>query len=225
VGAVFVTGTGTGVGKTFVTAGLIGHLRKSGRSVEALKPIVSGFDPDRVSETDTGVLLAALGRPAAPTEIDRVSPWRFRAPVSPDLAAALEGRTVDYSAVIEYCRRPALAAFDIVLIEGVGGVMVPLDDRHTVLDLLTVLRIPTILVTGNYLGTISHTLTALHVLAQRKVDVSAVVISEGEGGTVALADNADSIARFAVPIEVVDIPRLPPGESGHPAFARLAGLL
>ena len=65
-----------------------------------------------------------------------------------------------------------------MLIEGVGGIMVPLDERHTVLDWMSALRLPVLLVAGSYLGTISHTLTALHVLAQRNLDIAAVVVSE-----------------------------------------------
>src|ERR1700687_5067716 len=111
--AVFVTGTGTDVGKEFVTGGvirhllapepepnvvktfvtpaLIRHLRAACRPVEALKPVVSGFDPDATAISDPSVLLAALGRAPSQTEIERMSPWRFRAPLSPDLAAAREG--------------------------------------------------------------------------------------------------------------------------------------
>ena len=84
---VFVTGTGTDVGKTFVTAALIRILRASGQEVDAIKPVVSGFDPERLSASDPGALLAALGRPVTMAEIDRVAPWRFAAPLSPDLAA------------------------------------------------------------------------------------------------------------------------------------------
>ena len=103
--------------------------------------------------------------------------------------------------------------------------MVPLDDRHTVLDWMTVLRIPVVLVTGSYLGTISHTLTALHVLAQRNVEVSSIVVSETQGSSVPLSDTTTTISRFAVPIEVIGIPRLPDRNAEHPAFERLVKLL
>ena len=68
----------------------------------------------------------------------------------------------------------------VLLIEGIGGIMVPLDDRHTVLDWMTLLRIPIVLVAGTYVGTISHTLTALEVLVRRNLDIAAVVVSESE---------------------------------------------
>src|ERR1019366_3696481 len=88
VSAYFVTSTGTDIGKTFVTAGLIRYLREAGQAVHALKPVVSGYDPSVVETSDPAVLLGALGRPVAADEVERIAPWRFRAPLSPDPAAA-----------------------------------------------------------------------------------------------------------------------------------------
>src|SRR5262249_4163678 len=129
VTAIFVTGTGTDVGKTFITAALIRHARATGGAVEAFKPVLSGFDPVAAATSDAGVLLAALGQPITNETIDRTSPWRFAAPLSPDLAAAREGRALDFGAVVDFSRRAA-AGRGLVLIEGVGGVMVPLDATH-----------------------------------------------------------------------------------------------
>ncbi len=206
--AVFVTGSGTDVGKTFLTAALIRHLRSAGAPVDAVKPVVSGFDPDNLSGSDPAVLLSALGRLASLKEVERISPWRFAAPMSPDLAAAREHRSIDFDAVVEFSRGAA-ARPGTVFIEGVGGVMVPLDATHTVLDWMTALRIPVLLVAGSYLGTISHTLTALHVLAQRNLDIAGVVVSESTMPGASLAETVAAIARYAIPIDVIGLPRLP----------------
>ena len=205
--AIFVTATGTDIGKTFVTAGLIRHFRAAGRAVEAIKPVVSGFDPAALQTSDPGVLLAALGRPVTIEEIDRISPWRFAAPLSPDLAAAREGRAIGFDALLDFSRRPAKAG-SILFIEGVGGIMVPLDDKHTVLDWMTALRIPLLLVVGSYLGTISHTLTALHVLAQRSSTSPRSWSAKAKIGGATLDETVASIARFAQPIDVIGVPRL-----------------
>ncbi len=189
--AVFVTSTGTEIGKTFVTAGLARHFRNAGRKVEALKPIVSGFDINAAQGSDPAILLESLNRPVTSEEIARISPWRFAAPVAPDLAAKREGCSVDFDALTSFCR-DAINGNDLLLIEGVGGVMVPLDDRHTVLDWISALRLPVILVAGSYLGTISHTLTALHVLTQRNLSTLAIVVSETPGSTVPLGSGAPS---------------------------------
>jgi dethiobiotin synthetase len=103
--------------------------------------------------------------------------------------------------------------------------MVPLDDKHTVLDWMKALRVPVLVVAGSYLGTISHTLTALHVLAQRNLDIAAVVVSESEASGTTLDDTVAAIARFAQPIDVIGVPRLSQDAELHPAFARIAKLI
>lgn len=214
--AIFITATGTDVGKTYVAASLIGHFRRMGRIVEAIKPVVSGFDPAHVAESDPGVLLRALGAPVSAEGAERISPWRFRAPLSPDLAARREGRSIDVDAVIEFCRGAVERRRDLLLIEGVGGIMVPLHGERTVLDVMMALRLPLILVTGSYLGTISHTLTALDSLFRRELDVMAIIVSETAGSSVSLDDTVAAIARFADP--VIALPRKQQGDepSGRP---------
>ena len=220
--AIFVTGTGTDVGKTFLSAALIRDWRAAGHVVAAVKPVVSGFDPASAASSDPGVLLAALDRPI--TDIETISPWRFAAPLSPDMAAAREGRALDFDAIVEFSRRAAESA-DRVLIEGVGGIMVPLDERHTVLDWMSALRLPVLLVAGSTLGTISHTLTALRVLAQRNLTVVAVAVSESVTPGAPLDETVAVIARFADLIEVVGVPRLSGDAHRHPAVARIAALI
>ncbi|HEY7298318.1 MAG TPA: dethiobiotin synthase [Xanthobacteraceae bacterium] len=223
--AIFVTGTGTDVGKTFVAAALVRHLRNAGQAVDAIKPVVSGFDPAAPAVSDPGVLLAALGKSATIEEIDRISPWRFAAPMSPDLAAIREGRSIDFNALLAFCRKRAAEAAGILIIEGVGGLMVPLDAKRTVLDWITALRVPVLLVAGSYLGTFSHTLTALHVLAGRNLDIWAVVVSESPSCGASLEETVATIARFADSIEVIGLSRLSGDPSSHPAVARIAQLL
>jgi len=219
--AVFVSATGTGVGKTFVTAGLIRHCRARGETVDAFKPVVSGFDPAALAASDPGVLLAALGRPLTLEEAQRISPWRFAAPLSPDMAAAREGRAIDFGALVKLCGGVVAGRSDRLFIEGIGGIMVPLDATHTVLDLITALRLPLILVAGSYVGTLSHTLTALQVLARRNIDLAAVVVSESEDSAAPLDETVATIARFADSIDVIAMPRLAEGAT-HPSFARIA---
>lgn len=220
MGALFVTSTGTGIGKTFVTAALVKHFRAQGRTVDAFKPVLSGFDPGNVESSDTGALLQALGRKLIQEEFDRISPWRFAASLSPDMAAAREDRHIDFDALVGFSKA-AMQSAETVLIEGVGGIMVPLDEKHTVLDWMRALDVPITLVTGSYLGTISHTLSALDVLKHHRRDVRAIVISESEESPVALDETVASIARFAKPIEVIALPRLD-GMPEHSVIAQIA---
>jgi dethiobiotin synthetase len=117
--ALFVTATGTELGKTFVTCGLARHLRARGGSVDALKPVASGFDIDHPEGSDSAALLAALGRAVTPETIADISPWRFAAPLSPDMAAGREGRAIDFAAMVSFCR-DRIARSDRLLIEGIG---------------------------------------------------------------------------------------------------------
>jgi len=225
VAAYFVTSTGTDVGKTFITAGLIRYLRTSNQAVGALKPVVSGYDSSVVETSDPAVLLGALGRPVSAQEITAIAPWRFRAPLSPDLAAARENRGIVFDELVEFSRTAVARNNGILFIEGVGGIMVPIDSQRTVLDWMAALGIPLLLVVGGYLGTISHTLTAIDVLAQRKLSLAAIVVSESERNPVELEDTVASIARFANGVDVIGLPRLPGGITQHPAFARIAAHL
>jgi dethiobiotin synthetase len=219
--AVFVTATGTEVGKTFVTCGLIRCQRSQGRTVAALKPVASGFDPARPAGSDSAILLTALGLAPTPENIAEVSPWRFAAPLSPDMAARREGRAIDFSALVEFCAS-RIATGQRLVIEGIGGLMVPLDDRHTVLDWMVALDIPVVLVAGSYLGSLSHTLTALDVLAARDRRLAAVVVSESADSSVTREDTLDSLRRFVSGIDLVALPRLATDGLDHPAFARIA---
>jgi dethiobiotin synthetase len=178
-----------------------------------------------MAASDPGTLLAALGRPLTIEQVERISPWRFAAPLSPDMAAAREGRAIDFEAVADFCRAAMARHRGQLIIEGIGGIMVPLDQSHTVLDLITQLRVPLLLVAGSYVGTISHTLTALQVLARRNLDVAAVIVSESAASAATLAETVATIARFSDSLDVIAIPRLADATAPHPAFAAIARLL
>jgi len=181
--AIFVAGAGTDVGKTHVAAALIRRLRADGAPVGALKPLVSGFDPEDWAQSDPGRLLAALGAPLTLQALDALSPWRFRAPLSPEMAAAREGARLDPQALIARCQAEIAAhAGRPLLIEGVGGVMSPIAERATNLDWMAALGLPVLLVGGSYLGAISHTLTALAVIRAAGLSAPVVVISESAAG-------------------------------------------
>jgi dethiobiotin synthetase len=223
--AIFITATGTDIGKTFVTAGLIRHWRSANRPATTLKPVVTGFDPDKAAASDPGLLLAALGRPVTLPEIERIAPWRFSAPLSPDMAAMRENLSIDFDALVAFSRAAIAGTKSQLLIEGIGGVMVPLDDRHTVLDWMTDLNIPAVLVTGSYLGSLSHALTAMDCLQRRELAIKTIVVNESVGSTVPLADTVTTLRRHASSIPIVAVPRLPTMDAVHPAFSEIAGLL
>jgi dethiobiotin synthetase len=226
MGAFFITATGTDIGKTFVAAGLIRHLRAAGCSIDAIKPVMSGYDSADAANSDAGALLQALDREPTPEAIEDISPWRYRAPLSPDMAAAREGRELDVDALIAHSRAAIAKTQNkksTLLIEGVGGIMVPLDARRTVLDWMIALNMPVILVAGSYLGTISHTLTALDVLSRGGLDVRAIVINESAASAVPLEDTVVTLSRYTE--NLIGVPRIPDAAGTHPAFAEIAARL
>jgi dethiobiotin synthetase len=178
----FVAGAHTEIGKTHVACALIRAARARGLTTDAFKPVVSGIEPDALADSDPGRLLAALGRPLSAESLDAISPWRFSAPLAPPMAAALEGRPLPLAPLAEACRAwLAASTADLALVEGVGGLMSPIADHATCLDLVLALDAPALLVGGAYLGAISHTLTALEVLKSRGRAPLALVVSEDAG--------------------------------------------
>lgn len=222
----FVTATGTDIGKTFVSACLLRHWRAAGLVADAFKPLVSGINPEDPTGSDPAALIDAMGLALTAETLDRVSPWRFAAPLAPNMAARLEGRLVPYSAMLAACRRRIADASGPLLIEGVGGVMAPVDDGHTVLDWMADLSLPAIVVAGTYLGTISHILTAVEVLRARGLPVSALVLSETPGGTVPPADTVAALRPFLGDrLPIIQLPRLPAGCFTHATVTELAAVL
>lgn len=210
--ALFVSGAHTDVGKTWAACALLRAARAKGLSVAALKPAVSGIDPGDWAESDPGRLLDAMGRELTDAALDEIAPLRFAAPLSPPMAARLEGVDLRISQLVEFCRAGlAASAADLMLVEGAGGVMSPMAEDGTCLDLMAALGLPAVLVGGSYLGAISHTLTALETLRARGVAVDAVIVSQsGDPDAPDFAQTVESVARFAGGVRVVAAAR---GES------------
>ncbi len=170
--------------------------------------MVSGFDPFDWAMSDPGQLLTALGRRLDAAALEAISPWRYAAPLSPDMAAKLEGRAVDCDAVIAFCRARIAARPDaLVLVEGAGGVASPVDEDTTGLDLMAGVGAPVALICGSYLGAISHALTAIAALRARGLVLKAVVVSESQGAGTPFAETVAAIARLSGVSPVIAAPR------------------
>lgn len=200
--ALFVSGAHTDVGKTYVACALLRAARDRGLTVDALKPVVSGFDFADWAQSDPGRLITALGQSRNAAALDAMSPWIFTAPLAPPMAAAREGRNLATADVAAFCAA-RLTAADIFLVEGAGGVMSPMTSDGTCLDLMRNLALPTLLVGGSYLGAISHTLTALETLRVHGLPVAAVVISEAaEPDAPDFAETVALVTRYAGDVPV-----------------------
>ena len=188
----FVTSSGTDIGKTQVCCALLENAPAT-LKLRCIKPVVTGFDSGSPAASDTARLLAAQGKPIDPAAIDATSPWRFRAALSADIAAEREGRSIDFDRLVEFSRAPA--EIDFNLIEGIGGVMAPIDSRHTVIDWIEALQPKILLVVGSYLGAISHTLTAIDSLRQRKLPVIGIIVSESLEQPMPVAETVTILGR------------------------------
>lgn len=207
--AVFIAGSHTDVGKTWAACAILKAARAQGRSVAAFKPVVSGYLPSTAVTSDPGRLLAALGQDLTGYALEAMSPLRFEAALSPPMAARLEGVTLTLADLLAVCR-PVLAAqtADLLLVEGAGGVMSPMAEDATGLDLQLALGLPTILVGGSYLGGVSHTLTALEVLRSRGLAVLGIVVSQSaDPDAPDFPQTVAAIARFAGDVPVLAAPR------------------
>lgn len=205
----FITSSGTGIGKTLVTTVLTWQLRQAGRKVCALKPVISGYDPTDPTN-DSALILQACGLEPVPEYVEAISPWRYAAPLAPNMAAAQEGnRRVDVKALADFCIGQSQEDYDALIVEGVGGIMAPLSDKHTVLEWMQMLGWPAVLVAGSYLGAISHALSAAEVLIARGIVIRGVVVSESADSGVSLDDTVSTLEKFlpqAIP--VLAVPRI-----------------
>ncbi len=201
--AVFFTGAGTEVGKTLAACALIRRVRERGQAVTAFKPVLSGYDPGAPEGSDAGRLLVALGEPVTPQNIHRIAPLRFDAPLSPPDAARREGAELHLADLVGRCAERMAAGDGLLIIEGAGGVMSPIAQDGLNIDLMSALNLPVVLAAANYLGAISHTLTALAALQARGLNVLAVVVQDLAEDGPDMADTLAALRLYAPGVTIV----------------------
>lgn len=166
----FVTGTDTGVGKTTVTVRLMQQLAAQGLKVIGMKPVASGCEwIDGRWQNEDVLQLTAAANVTAPAEL--VNPYCFQPPIAPHIAAAQAGVEIDL-AVIQAAYRQLSMLADVVIVEGAGGLLVPLNQaQHTIADLILALDMPALMVVGMRLGCINHAALTAEVLKQRGISL------------------------------------------------------
>lgn len=172
---VFVTGTDTEVGKTYVSVLTAKWLRSRGIDVGVMKPVETGcVEIDgRLVAADAQALVAAAG---VADEMSLVAPCCLRKPLAPLVAAELEGASVDVSMILE-CFRELSARHSFMIVEGAGGLLVPLTDECTILDLASQMELALLVVTASRLGAINHSLLTLEAAKAREVPVAGLVVN------------------------------------------------
>ena len=186
--ALFITGTDTGVGKTFIACALATALRARGRRVAVMKPIETGVE----REPEDALRLAAAA--ADPSPLDDVCPYRLRAPLAPAVAAHLEGVAIDVERIVRLVAQRSAAA-DVLLVEGAGGLLVPLAGRTTWLEFAARCRLPVLIVAANRLGVINHCALTARVANTAGLLVRGFVLSEtSPARDASVTTNAEAIA-------------------------------
>jgi len=192
---IFITGTDTGVGKTLLTGLLLQHLRRAGRHALAMKPFCSG------GRGDARLLHELQGRELS---LGEVNPFYFEAPLAPLPAARMQHVTITLEQVLERISRVANRC-ECLLVEGVGGILVPLGEGYTVADLIAKLRCEVVLVSANRLGTLNHTILTARVLqdigiSRLKVALMAQMQPDPscESNGILLAESLDRIKIVAI---------------------------
>jgi len=218
---ILITGTDTAIGKTTVACGIAAALAARGLRVGVLKPAETGCPPaaDGSLIPQDGTLLKYFSGSDAP--LARVCPVRFAEPLAPLVAARRSGRAVDWQA-IEVAWQETSAAHDITLVEGAGGLLVPLAENRNFADVARAWRLPLLVVVGNRLGAINHALLTIRHARELGLDIIGYVVNSLQTeGDVATQTNAEMLRELLGPPLGV-IPSLPALEPNSDVRARLA---
>lgn len=185
----FITGTDTGVGKTYITRLLLQKYLQQGKTVKALKPIASGVDAQGYNED--AVLLAK----ATNQSIEQINPICFQKPIAPSIAAKQENYELTVQNVWETCQ-PLFTNADVTLIEGVGGFVVPLNAKETTVDLAKKFNFPVILVVGLRLGCLNHAILTYQAIQQAGLEVAGWFANQVDPNMEAMAENIETLKDF-----------------------------
>lgn len=188
-----IVGVHTGVGKTYITTQLLQSAKESDADWRGVKPLISGWEPNHEAESDTGLLLTAQNCSITSESIAAISPWRYRASLGVTQAAQKEGKVVIFDDLISFCVENARKS-EILVVETTGGLMSPITPTQTNLDWLLALGGRVVLVTGNYLGAINHTLMALAVL--KAVGVTPTLVMSECSTDLSLRDAIEGLEPF-----------------------------
>ena len=205
--SLLITGTDTGVGKTVVGCGLAAALTAQGKRVGVLKPAETGCpEQDGRLYPQDAALLAGFAGSALPLE--EICPYRFAPPLAPSVAAGMAGAPIEISRIREHFERQ-VASHDVVIVEGAGGLLVPLHGRYSFADLAADLQLPVLVVVGSKLGALNHALLTFHCAQTRKLALLGYILNHPtsssanpENPDLAIQTNAQTLAGLT------DVPRL-----------------
>ena len=172
---IFITSTGTNIGKTYCTVEILKEMLNRKVLFNAYKPILSGFDICNIKDSDSYKILKTNNKEPEIEDIKEISPWLFEKPIAPSIAAKKENKSLKYNDVLEWCLKKSDNNI-MNIFEGAGGLLVPIEKIKTLLDLMKDLNSKVVLVVGNYLGSVSHTLSAIQNLQHANLQIINIII-------------------------------------------------
>lgn len=205
----FITGTDTGCGKTYITCKLLEYFAKLGKKAFALKPIATGgfVDTDGSLINEDVLSLTNQNEQNSFSINYPINGWLFPSPISPHLAAKEMDQTISVQEILNFCKSEQFSELDYLLIEGAGGLLVPLNDEETWLDFLKAMNIPIILVVGMRLGCINHALLTDSVLQTHQISCTGWIANCIDPTMLALQDNIQTLSQ-KIKIPLIDIVHL-----------------
>ena len=196
---IFITGTDTGVGKTVVSAILLASLRKAGIDAVPMKPVQTGCKTTKGRSTapDLEFMLKFSGIKPSNADKNLMCPYRFKPACSPSLAATMTGKSISLARIKKRFQKLS-SQHEAVIVEGAGGLLVPVSGKKTMLDLMKMLKLPVILVARPGLGTINHTLLSIREIKRAGLKLEGIIFNQTQPGKPGFIekDNLTTIARL-----------------------------
>ena len=189
---IFITSTGTNLGKTYCFVEILKELAHRKIIANSYKPILSGFNFDNIVNSDSYKILQTRNITPDINHIKDITPWLFKSPIAPSIAAMKENKTLKYEEVLKWCFKKSNIN-GINIFEGAGGIYVPIEGKKTILNLIKELECKVILIVGNYLGSVSHTISAIKNIQHEDIEIINVIINKNTDNDVNIEDTKSLI--------------------------------
>tara|TARA_A100001011_G_scaffold390887_1_gene475197 strand:- start:891 stop:1580 length:690 start_codon:yes stop_codon:yes gene_type:complete len=189
---IFITSTGTNLGKTYCLVEILKELAKKKIMANGYKPILSGFNSNNIADSDSYKILQTRNIIPDINLIKEITPWLFKSPIAPSIAAMKEKKTLKYKEVLKWCLEKSNKS-GINIFEGAGGIYVPIEGKKTILNLMQELECKVVLIVGNYLGSVSHTISAIKNIQHENIEIINVIINKNTDNNINIQDTENLI--------------------------------
>ena len=214
---IFICGTDTGVGKTMITGCLARYLRERGYGVITQKWLQTGYNSKFPSDLELHLRIMGKNVSQIKKYLPYAAPYVFKGAFSPHLASRIENKSINAGKIIKSFKLLS-REFDVVIVEGIGGALVPFSKKQLVVDIVKRLGLPVLVVAGNRLGAINHTLMTVEVLRKRNIEIAGIIFNNFKKENIRVLEDNPSIVASLTKEKVFGC--LPWVESGHKLYQK-----